>query len=139
MNRPKDEDPVEQALWDAVIDNCAGSLAGDPTINEMFVNFDAWGVGKNSDNNIWINLPAIQLPPHPADAEKKIQIQLRGEPGPGYLPPEGGEVAYDLDFYVIWGKPFKGGGWDTCFTSDDGSVHVFPPAELTITRPPSSP
>jgi len=138
MYRPGD--PREQALWDAVIGNCAGSLAGDPTITEMFVNFDAWGVGKNSDNNIWIDLSGIQLPPHPADAEKQIQIQLRGVPGTRYLPLEGEEEVFVLDFYVIWGKRSKGKkrSWDTCFTSGDGGVE-FPNATLKITRPAVSP
>ena len=138
MNRPLDT--AEQALWDAVIENCAGPLVGNPVIDEMFVNFDAWGVGKNSDSNIWINLPGIQLPPHPAEAEKQIQIQLRGVPGTRYLPLEGQEEIFNLDFYIIWGKPLSGKkrSWDTCFKSDDGGVE-FPNATLKITRPVVSP
>jgi hypothetical protein len=134
MNRP--QDTTEQALWDAVINTCAGPLVGYPplTIEQMVVNFDAWAVGKNSDNNIWIDLPSIRLPNHPAEAEKKIQIQLRGVPGTGYLPSEGQAEIFDLDFYVIWVKPIKGGGWDTCFESNDGG-DVFPHATLEITRP----
>jgi hypothetical protein len=71
--------------------------------------------------------------------EKQIQIQLRGVPGARYLPDEGMTESFDLDFYVIWGKPLSGRkrSWDTCFTSDDGGVE-FPNAMLEIFRPESS-
>ncbi len=134
---------VERTAWDAVINDCAGSLVGGDPDDPMLVDFDEWGVGKNGDEgNLWINLPNIHLPTGNLVPEKKIQIQLqlRDNPGTRFLPDAEGSETFTLDYYVVWGKPLSGKkrSWDTCFQSGDSTGVVFPDATLVITRVPSS-
>jgi len=131
------EEDWQIEAWDAVFTRCAGYV---PTNGPMYVNFDDWGVGRNGDDGIlWISLANIRLP-EGAVPEKEIQIHLsrRLVSNPTFLPTlDTGPLTFDLDSYVVWGKPLggkgKNKGWDTCYQSGDGNNTVgFLPATLVI-------
>jgi hypothetical protein len=133
----------QRDAWDDVIDNCAGPLVGTFTDEDvMLVNFDEWAVGRNGDDgNLWINFKNIRLPSSLVpEKEIQIQLQLRDDPATQtFLPAIGSELAFDLNWYVVWGKPLSGSdkgknkGWDTCYHVDDvDPEEVFLPAKLVI-------
>jgi hypothetical protein len=141
---PTTNENGEQDTWGTVIHQCAGELANDDgtdgAMHVMLVDFDEWAVGRNGDDGIlWINLKSIRLP-SAEFPEKEIQIILRLINDPvttaTYPPTAGNSVqTFELDSYVIWGKPLGGKGkkgWDTCYHSDLESDVNFPPAELVI-------
>jgi len=137
--RPETNPSDEQIAWDAVIDNCGGSLGGNPTVDLMLVDFDKWAVGRNGDDgNLWINLENIRLPDDLVPGKEiQIQLQLRDDPKTQtFLPTDiAYPLAFDLNWYVVWGKPLGGKGkkgWDTCYQTDLLSTVIFPPATLKI-------
>jgi hypothetical protein len=137
--RPDDEFEEEQDAWDAVIDYCAGPLVGNPTVNAMVVDFDEWGVGRNGDDgNLWINFKNIRLLDNLVpEKEIQIQLQLRDDPATQtFLPTDiNSPLIFELNWYVVWGKPLGGKGkkgWDTCYHVDVNADVDFLPAELVI-------
>jgi len=137
--RPTTNEHGEQDAWDAVINDCAGPLAGDPPIGAMVVNFDEWAVGRNGDDgNLWINFKNIRLLDNLVpEKEIQIQLQLRDDPATQtFLPTDiNSPLVFDLNWYVVWGKPLGGKGkkgWDTCYHVDVNADVDFLPAELKI-------
>jgi hypothetical protein len=131
----------ERAAGDAVIDACAGPMVGDfPVDDVMYVNFDDWAVGRNGDDgNLWISLEKIRLPNNDVpEKEIQIQLQLRDEPETTqhFLPTGSTPLVFNLNWYVVWGKPLSGKrknrAWNTCYESGDSTGVNFLPAELVI-------
>jgi hypothetical protein len=131
--------PDDNGAWDEVFENCAGDFASAP--EQISVGPNDWGVGKNSDANIHIDIEDIIL--EEGGVRKEIQIHLRGVPGNQFLPvcdpgePE--EQEFTLDYYTIWGKAWSGPGrkWNTCYHSDGQGVVIpegtaFPDSVLII-------
>jgi hypothetical protein len=142
IGRPTTNENGEKDTWDAVIENCGGLMVNDPPIEFMRIDFDEWAVGRNGDDGIlWINLKSIRLP-SAEFPEKEIQIILRLINDPettATYPPTGTSgnnvQTFELDSYVIWGKPLGGKGkkgWDTCYHVDVDADVDFLPAELVI-------